>query len=133
VEGAEHPVEQGEVDREILVDRFRLEAVMPVMEARRGDEMAEPVEIAPHIGVEERGIDVDDADIDLQRHRRKPNVIIGIAVSPRSSAISTKCIREPASQSIALGAVMDGVEAPQERDAVEGAVEPVLGESRSGS
>src|SRR3954467_6789801 len=49
VEGAEQAVEQGKVDREILVDRFGFEPVMPMVEARRGDDMADPIEITAYI------------------------------------------------------------------------------------
>src|SRR5688500_7525610 len=48
--GAEQPVEQREVDREILVDRFGFEAVVPVVKARSRDEAPDPVEIPADVG-----------------------------------------------------------------------------------
>src|SRR3546814_10764534 len=59
---AEQAVEKREVDREILVDRDLLYRMMPVVEARRRDDAAEMVEIAAQIGVEQRGVDIDEAD-----------------------------------------------------------------------
>src|SRR3546814_7436969 len=68
---AEQAVEKREVDREILVDRDLLYRMMPVVEARRRDDAAEMVEIAAQIGVEQRGVDIDEADIGLHHRWRE--------------------------------------------------------------
>ena len=59
VKRSKDPVEQREMDGEVHIDRFFLDPVMPVVESRRHDVLAEVVEIPAHIGVDERGMDVD--------------------------------------------------------------------------
>jgi hypothetical protein len=44
---AEQPVEEREVDREIDVDRFLLDPVMPVVEARHDEDLLEEAVLAP--------------------------------------------------------------------------------------
>src|SRR3546814_15720538 len=69
VEGAEDLVEEGEVDREIDVESLAFEPVVPVVEAWGREPVAEPVETAPDIGVEQRRPDLDEVDQGLN-HRR---------------------------------------------------------------
>jgi hypothetical protein len=67
VVGAEQPVEPGEVDREVHVYRFGFQTVVPVMEARHHQPLAQPIEVAAQVGVDQRGVDVDHRDVRLQR------------------------------------------------------------------
>src|SRR3546814_4278192 len=69
VEGAEDLVEEGEVDREIDVESLAFEPVVPVVEAWGREPVAEPVETAPDIGVEQRRPDIDEADIRSEEHQ----------------------------------------------------------------
>src|SRR5215471_3521759 len=50
---AEQAVGEREVDREIHVDRFLVDAVVPMMEARPDQHLLEETEIGPDIGVDE--------------------------------------------------------------------------------
>src|SRR3546814_15423303 len=59
------------VDREIDVERLTLEPVVPVVKTRGRDPVAQPVEIAPDIGVEQRRPDIDEADIGLHHRGRE--------------------------------------------------------------
>src|SRR3546814_3593068 len=60
VEGAEHLVDPREMDREIDIERLALEPMVPVVETRGRDPVAEAIEIAPDIGVEQRRPDIDE-------------------------------------------------------------------------
>lgn len=67
--GAEQTVEQRQVDGEILVHRDCLYPMVPVVEARRGDHLAQTVEVTLEVRVEQRGVDIDEADIGLHHQR----------------------------------------------------------------
>src|SRR3546814_4164201 len=71
VEGAEHLVDPREMDREIDIERLALEPMVPVVETRGRDPVAEAIEIAPDIGVEQRRPDIDEADIGLHHRGRE--------------------------------------------------------------
>src|SRR3546814_15756800 len=70
VEGAEHLVDPREMDREIDIERLALEPMVPVVETRGRDPVAEAIEIAPDIRVEQRRPDIDEADISLHHRGR---------------------------------------------------------------
>ena len=65
--GAKDAVEPGEVDGKVLVDRFFLRRVVPVMKARRHHPCAEPVEIAAQIGAGGMGEVYRAKDTNLNR------------------------------------------------------------------
>jgi hypothetical protein len=66
------------VDREILVHRFRLRAVVPVVEARRADDACQAPEREADVGVHEHGVEGHEDEVgvhgpgreaeDVQRH-----------------------------------------------------------------
>ncbi len=67
VMGAEQPIEEREVDREVHIHGLVLEAMMPVVEARADQDLLEEAEAGADIGVNERRIDVDQQRIGLDR------------------------------------------------------------------
>ena len=102
VVGAEEPVEQREMDGEVDIECLALLAVVPVVEAGRGNVWLHRLQVPAHIGVDEGRIEIDDQQVDLDRQRLKPNVNMGMAVTPRSTITSRKCMRAPAIQSMDL-------------------------------
>ncbi len=126
MEGAEQLVDPREVDREVHIEGLAFQPVVPVMEARRGDPVAQPVEVPADIGVQQRRPDIDEADIGLHHrgakaqreqrqrcHRAQQHDLDHM--HPRS--------RQPVHR---LGAVVHRVEAPQERHLMEQPVVPIL-------
>src|SRR5690348_11899287 len=64
---AEKPVDPREMDGEINIDRFLLDAVMPVMETRRHHEGRKPLVIEAQIGMDIGRNEIDEEDIGIER------------------------------------------------------------------
>jgi len=116
------------MDGEILVDRAR--GVVPVVEARRGHQPLERAQIEPHVGMDEHREERDEDEVrvdgrrceaeHIERHEREAARHDDVdQVQPR-----------PGQPVHGFGRVMDRVQAPEPRDAVEGAMHPVLREVR---
>lgn len=67
IQRAKQLVEQGEVDREIDVNRFALDAVMPMMKTRSYEETAQPIEVPFQVGMNEGRMHVEKQQVRLQR------------------------------------------------------------------
>ena len=65
VVGAEDLVEEGEVDGEIHVDGLLFDAVMPMMEAWRDEQLFEEAELPAEIRVYKGGVEVNDEDVGI--------------------------------------------------------------------
>ena len=75
--------------------------VMPVVERRRRHEASQRPERPAYVRVNEGRLRRDEEHVDHQRcSREKPSTKIGTYVRPRVRITSTKCSRDPASQSI---------------------------------
>jgi hypothetical protein len=57
---------------EVPVDRLHLGGVVPVMEARSGQEPVQAAEVEAHVRVDERGLDAHERDVGEERRFREP-------------------------------------------------------------
>src|SRR4051812_3377775 len=67
LDGAEEPVEDHQMRREILVIGVGIHAMMPLVEIRSRDEPTQMAQIDPRIGMVEKHLKTQNAGIDQQR------------------------------------------------------------------
>src|SRR5688500_8979512 len=70
--GAEHLVQERKVYREVHVDSFRLNSMMPMMETGRNQEFFQEPKAPIYIRVHEGGIEIDDQNVAVHRHLGEP-------------------------------------------------------------
>ena len=118
------------MNREVHVDCFFFNAVVPMVKARCDQKFFDPGEAPAEIGVDKCRVHVDHKDVGVHR-------IVGEAKDKHRD--NRRSAEENDFQEVhpgarhpihALGGVVDGVEAPEAREAVEGAMDPVLDEVR---
>ena len=103
MERAEQHVEERGVGGVVFVQRLGVRRVVPVVELRRDDEVAEPANVHLDVGMNQHRLHADENQISENRVLRKPNRKIGTRTIERVTRGSRKCRREPESQSIAVG------------------------------
>src|SRR4051794_21535893 len=60
---AEQSIEQREMDGEVHIHRFLLNPVMPMVKTRRDQQRLDRAQLPAHVGMDERGINVDQQDV----------------------------------------------------------------------
>ena len=131
--GAEDAVEPGE-DGGVIAVALKPLGVVPVVEAGRGEQPFERTEAPAHVGVDEEAPETpDDQDQDgdqpvAEAHRvdEAEGEERGQHHEPRPEEVDRVGARADHEVDF-LGAVMDRVEAPQQRDLVAQPVRPVVG------
>ena len=117
-----------EVEAEIHVNRLGLDAVMPVMVARGDDDFAEVLERGAEVGVDEGGVEIHVENVELQRGRFVAHDVHGDDGGAAQDDDLEEVHARASHPVHDLRGVMHGVEIPEERDAVERAMDPVLHE-----
>src|ERR1043166_3544593 len=127
---SENPVQHRQMHREILVHRFPLRAVMPMMKRGRRQYRTQPPELPPDVCVNERRLNHHPRHI--REHRalgESQNVDRDITDRARHHRIHQMQPRsgEPIHH---LHRMMNRVKAPQKRDHVKRAMHPILRQIR---
>src|SRR5689334_708846 len=69
--GAEEAVKEWEMNREVDIDGFLFDSVVPVMKTRRHEKFFKPGKAPVEIRVNESGIQVNNEDVGVHRHGTK--------------------------------------------------------------
>ena len=101
VEGAEEPVEHRQVHREVLVDRLRLDAVVPVVERGVANSHAQRAELEAHVGVDKGRLHANEDDVGEERRLGEAeHVDRHVGQAARHRDVHAGAAARPASQSI---------------------------------
>ena len=128
VKGPEQPIQERQVDRKVLVDRFPLGPVMPVMELRRGQDPAQRPEPEADVRVDERRLNAHERHIGEERRLGEPEQLdrhVGQAASDRDVHQMQTRSGQPVHD---VGRMMNAMKAPEDGHPVKRAVHPVLHE-----